>query len=191
MSKKSLMLNKVSLSYLLRRLGAYIVDWYLYSVLLIGFNAFYSTIKGIEPVYFMTLEHYERSDATYAMIMMLLIHLICFVLLVKFFKGQTIGKKIFKLRIVSVSGEEVLLNQLFIRELVGFLVIEGSFSPISSYIRTYLAMQFYDIILLIRIWYLISFISLLCLKMYKDSRMIHDIVGKTKVIEMKLDKYEH
>lgn len=188
MKANNLKHNKISLGYYFRRLGAYAVDWYLYSVILIGFNVFYSKVKGIEPTYFMTLECYEKSDTTIVMLLMLFIHFLIFVVLVKVLNGQTLGKKLFKLRIVSTNNQPVTIFQLLLREFVGLILIEGSFSPISSYFRTYLAIHFYDIMLLIGIWYLVSFVSLVIVRFNPNGKMVHDIIGKTKVIDTKLEK---
>lgn len=104
-------------------------------------------------------------------------------ILVKVFKGQTIGKKLFRLRIVSNDDKPVTMGQLFLREVVGLVLIEGYFSPISSYFRTFLAMQYGNIVLIHGIWYAIVVISLILARLTKNHRMIHDLISNTKVIE--------
>ncbi len=178
--------NDPYLLFSLRRFAAYAVDWYLYSVILISFNVLMMKAKGLEPVYYMTLEQYSGGDALGIMAALLLLHGLLFVVLVKVWKGQTIGKKIFHIRIVSCDGNPVSLWQLFLREFAGVFALEGWFSPLNSYFRTLLAMYFGDIIMLNRIWIAAAVLSLFIMRCNKDRRMFHDYIGRTKVIPGRL-----
>lgn len=173
---------KSNLKILFKRLGAYVVDWYLYAVVLISFNTIYSTMNGIEPTYYMTLEIYDKQNVYVVMTLMFMIHFLIFVVLCKLLKGQTIGKKLFHLRIVSKDDQPVRSVQLLLREFLGIILIEGYFSPISSYFRTFLAIQFGDIIELQWMWYMMALVSIVIARFIKNNRMIHDLVANTKVI---------
>lgn len=166
----------------LRRLAAYAVDWYLYSVVLIAFHAFILKYKGMKPVYYMTLEQHPIKEAIVIMILMLGLHCLLFVILVKRMNGQTIGKKLFHLRIVSKDGMPVKIWQLLFREFFGIILLEGWFSPVSSYFRTLLARCFGDIITINRIWIIAAVVSVLVMRCNRNRCMLHDYVGGTKVV---------
>lgn len=166
----------------LRRLAAYAVDWYLYSAVLIAFHAFILKCKGMKMVYYMTLEQHSIKEAIGIMILMLGLHCLLFGTLVKIINGQTIGKKLFHLIVVSGNGMPVRIRQLLCREILGIILLEGWFSPISSYFRTLLALCFGDIIVINRIWIVVAAASVLAMRCNKDRRMLHDYVGGTKVV---------
>ena len=171
----------------LRRLAAYAVDWYLYSAVLIAFHAFILKYKGMKPVYYMTLEQHSIKEAVGIMILMLVLHCLLFVILVKVMDGQTVGKKLFHLRIVSEDGTPVKIRQLFGREIFGIFLLEGWFSPTSSYFRTLLALCFGDIIVINRIWIVVAAASVLAMRCNKNRRMLHDYVGGTKVVPDRME----
>ena len=76
----------------------------------------------------------------------------------------------------------VRIRQLLCREILGIILLEGWFSPISSYFRTLLALCFGDIIVINRIWFVVAAASVLAMRCNKDRRMLHDYVGGTKVV---------
>lgn len=183
--KKPALKQSNSFLFLLRRLLAYAIDWYLCAVIMISGNALYMHLKGIDVTYYMTLEKYSNNDAIIVLLIMLLIHLAYYVFTTRVLDGQTVGKKICKIKLVSNDDSNVKLIQLLFREIVGVIIIEGYFSPFSSYFRTFLGMYFDDIMLLIGGWYAVAAASLVIARFTKYNRMIHDLIGGTKVIEAK------
>lgn len=100
-----------------------------------------------------------------------------------FTKGQTIGKKITKIRIVPNTGKELKPNSVFFRGIINSLV----FIDIINLLILFLCKQ--------STWYNLTFFtSALSYTMYlifmefiifrKDKRSLHDVLTNTKVIEI-------
>lgn len=177
MKKKPANSNNTGLK--VRRLIAYSIDWYLYSLVLIGVNTLISKSQGVDTTYVATLELYSKLQATIVLIIMFVIHIVLFVLLVHKFNGKTIGKHLMKIQIASNDGD-LKISQLLLREFT-VLFIEGYLSPFSSYFRTYLGMFLGDINILTKIWFVITGISLFT---SFGTHMFHDRIAKTKIVKI-------
>ena len=110
-----------------------------------------------------------------------------FVLFAYFTNGQTLGKKLFKLKVVRQDGEKVKLSNLMLRTLLsGSSIFMGV--NIIVIIQLLLLMipqnqvYFYAILLSSMISYVIEIIGLVLL-FSKEHRSLDDIIGSTKVID--------
>ena len=110
-----------------------------------------------------------------------------FVLFAYFTNGQTLGKKLFKLKVVRQDGEKVKLSNLMLRtHLSGSSIVMGV--NIIVVIQLLLLMipqnqvYFYAILLSSMISYVIEIIGLVLL-FSKEHRSLDDIIGSTKVID--------
>lgn len=110
-----------------------------------------------------------------------------FVLFAYFTNGQTLGKKLFKLRVVRQDGEKVKLSNLMLRTLLsGSSIFMGV--NIIVVIQLLLLMipqnqaYFYAILFSSMISYIIEIIGLVLL-FSKEHRSLDDIIGSTKVID--------
>jgi uncharacterized RDD family membrane protein YckC len=97
--------------------------------------------------------------------------------------GQTPAKKLLKIRIVSTH--KLSLSQLILRNLVGVVLIEGSFSPLSNYMRNvalfYLDRNFIQYAVYFSM--IVSLISIGLMFFGKKQKMLHDYLSKTCVIK--------
>lgn len=110
--------------------------------------------------------------------------IIYFVFVQYFNKGQTIGKKLFRYRIVTKDNERVTINHLFLRSLIITNVVWSSISLYCLY--TMDAYGYYNASLyLSQIMYIIFIISFLFIIYRKDKRSLHDLFAGTKVVEIK------
>ena len=93
-----------------------------------------------------------------------------------FNKGQTLGKKICKIRVVNDKGERASIWSLFIYGIITTLysLISINFLDIESFN--------YSVSVVSVIESLFIVISLLMMLYKKDGRGLHDIIAKTKVI---------
>ena len=99
-------------------------------------------------------------------------------------KGQTLGKKRFKIRVVNDLEEDPSINELLIRNIIinnlGILLIQLLIIfilPATSYYITLTCLSFLQVIVII--------ISVFTIIRRKDKKGLHDLVAKTKVIEVK------
>lgn len=102
---------------------------------------------------------------------------------VYFTKGQTLGKKIMNIKIVSNKGKELKLHNYFIRAFIlngvifNLLTLVAICFKESTYLTIYTVASNFDTILMIVLFLMILF--------YKDGRGLHDILAGTKVIDVR------
>lgn len=110
-----------------------------------------------------------------------------FVLFAYFTNGQTLGKKLFKLKVVRQDGEKVKLSNLLLRT---FLSGSSIFMGVNIIVVIQLLLlmihqnqvYFYAILFSSMISYVIEIIGLVLL-FSKEHRSLDDIIGSTKVID--------
>ena len=110
-----------------------------------------------------------------------------FVLFAYFTNGQTLGKKLFKLRVVRQDGEKVKLSNLMLRTLLsGSSIFMGVNIIVVIQLLLLLISQnqvyFYAILFSSMISYVIEIIGLVLL-FSKEHRSLDDIIASTKVID--------
>lgn len=98
-----------------------------------------------------------------------------------FNKGQTLGKKICKIRVVNDKGERASIWNILIRSLFIYGIITTLYSLISINFLDIESFN-YSVSVVSVIESLFIVISLLMMLYKKDGRGLHDIVAKTKVI---------
>ena len=98
--------------------------------------------------------------------------------------GQTLGKKIMKLRIVSNDYSEASKKQIFIRQFVIILLLEGSLYTSSNMLHQVLnevtganIVSIYN-----TIGIAITALSALLVVIFKSRRALHDIITSTRVV---------
>lgn len=109
-----------------------------------------------------------------------------FVIFQKYNNGQTIGKKIMKIKVIDLNNDKVSLLNYFLRSLcIYYIYIGNVISLIINSILVYILnpSNYMIINLVISYFFLIlSFIILLSILIRKDKRGFHDLISKTKVV---------
>ena len=107
-----------------------------------------------------------------------------FVIYPFYHKGQTLGKKRFKIRVVSDDDKNASINQLLIRNIIinnlGYLLTQLLIIfilPNQSYYITLCGLSFLQITVII--------ISVFMIVKKEERKGLHDVIAKTKVIEVK------
>ncbi len=190
-----------------KRLGAYLVDLLIVYVftLLIFLLPFFQTnqdqitekLKELETVS-EKLQNKEISEEEFEqavipiqyatsklntnyVILTLCIDILYFGLFQFFRKGQTIGKQIFKIRVVTKDGETVSMLNTLLRTIILNNTIISVFSIIILY--TMNEQNYYPVYSNVNlVGSVLSYVSLFLILVREDGRGIHDFVGGTKVI---------
>lgn len=175
----------------IRRACAVMIDWYLASVL-----------AGIPVMFIYSIESGEATTASSLSAMSLKWGLIAGVLAIIaasiyyiyipsfVYKGQTPGKKLLGVKITNLDNSEVNLKTMLKREIIGVAIVEGGIVCTSEYIRQVIELvsnyKVYSILGIIGS--VVTAISIIVLLATKEKRMIHDFIGKTKVVEISRNK---
>lgn len=107
--------------------------------------------------------------------------IIYFVIVQYFLKGQTIGKKILKLKVVSNKDKELNIGHYFIRSVILNNIIFNLLLIFGVYIFN--AEGYYVLSLIVSyLQLLVMSIIILMVVLRKDNRGLHDLIAGTKVI---------
>ena len=191
-----------------KRIGAYIID-YLFVFLLI---TMLSQIRVLNPSYEEYAESYVRYEemmddltvdnaveiaksqeymqvnydlSRYSVsisIISLVVYLAYFVGFQKWNNNQTLGKKLFNIQVVGNENKKVGWLQLLWREVVLYNIIWEVLAIVSIWVFNYEGYM-YASSLLTFIAGAIIWVNIFFVVIRNDSRGIHDLLAKTKVVE--------
>ncbi len=167
---------------MIRRLIAYCIDWYIMSFVM---NVFLVMIYYFQTHTILTnlipIQAFPIKSQCTLLLGLFVIFILYDCILPYFWNGQTIGKKISKIRIVSEKKWN--LWTLFLRNFIGFVLIEGCFNPFSNYIRNVLiSFAGRDIVqYLVYFSVIAGIVSIGCMFISPKRKMLHDYIANTKV----------
>ena len=191
-------------SYFFPRAIAYLIDIILIAIISTGivmfipvnknYDKYVEEYKQIQDDFTnkkITLEEYMNKsvpvvyDVDYSncpsIIIQVTVLVLYFVVFQAYNKGQTLGKKIMKIKIVGIDGKDLTTNQVAIRALIinsifSNLLIIGAllFSNRDIYYYISLGLQGLEGLIVI--------ITLIMILFRKDGRGLHDLLAKTQVI---------
>ncbi len=199
--------QKETKPYFFPRLVAYIIDVLIVSTICTGVLFFLPENKNYKKY----MEEYEKiqteaiekntpfievmklsSDVVYdldysnvfPMIVQVVLIILYFIVFQFYNKGQTLGKKLMKLRLVSVNQEPLNINQVSIHAilinsiLINMLVLASLLLLGRNY-------YFYASLVIQVLDFTLIFVILMMILFRKDGRGLHDVLAKTKVIQEK------
>lgn len=185
-----------------KRVLAFCFDYFILTLVLsfitIGFNtsneSFYNDISSINKEYnngsisaseysdkLMEMEYEYQKDNLPVNGIKLVLFVGYFIVFGYLNRGQTLGKKLFRIRLVNSDGSNVKLSSLIIRS----LFIYGIVSCIYSIICTlFLPMWvfIYSYKWVVNIETMVLFVCFLMAMYRRDGKGLHDLVSKTNVI---------
>lgn len=200
----------------LKRAGAYLFDMLIVSVLalLLSYLPFinpnrtlysekYNELINVNEQYKnneISKEEYEeayipisydmyRLNTNYVIIDMIIV-LLYFGIFPYFFEGQTIGKKLFQLRIVSANKNKLSVLNYLLRA----IVLNNTLISLASLVVIYAldVNHYYPILNNINlVGYIVLYMTIFMVIVKKDHRGLQDYVGGTKVVSENLEKESH
>jgi len=186
-----------------KRFSAFILDTMILSVIfsLITVN-FVSSTSNIYDELDIVLEQYENSeinsyeyldkviDLNYRLqkssfmsnVLNVVLYIGYFIVFGYLNKGQTIGKMLLKIKVVNKEDENPSIGNMIVRSLFIYGIATLLYSVLFVYILSstvftysYMVVTYVEVVLMI--------LSLFMVLYKKDGRGLHDIIGRTKVIE--------
>ncbi len=116
-------------------------------------------------------------------VVVIIVIIIYFVFAPYYNNGQTIGAKLMNIRIVTKDGSRLTINKLMIRNLIinglGYLTIGMAFLYVFSGLTYFILMS-----ILSFIQFALIIVSIFMISYRKDQCGIHDIISRTKIIEI-------
>ena len=183
-----------------KRLFAYIIDVIIVSVIASIFidipilnpyvDKYIETSESILGIYAGTtqigdidlvkLQYEFIYYSFYASLIILIVKILYFIVFQYFNKGQTIGKALLKIRLVSEKGklkfQQVLLTSLIVCNIATSAITLTVLRLLSmdSYLKVSGIINYIELIIIVAIVIMIN--------MRKDQRGLHDLLSKTKVV---------
>jgi len=170
-----------------KRFIAYMVDWYLGSIFTsLPMVMIYMKVTNTQNLN-TNLFQYPKQYVLLAGGMGLLFGLFYYLIVpLNIWKGQTLGKRWCHFKIVKMEGNNVMFKELFLRQVIGIFLIEGSLIFPSNLFHQILSFLI-NVNLITPLNYLgiaISIISALFVLFRKDHKAIHDLIANTRVISV-------
>lgn len=125
--------------------------------------------------------NYEQSKINgFASIIQILLLVLYFIVYQVYNNGQTIGKRIMKIRIVMNDNLDLTMNNMIIRELFNNLILLNIIVSILLLFNRNI--YIYGTTILEGLQYLFLIVTVVMIFIRKDGRGLSDFLGKTKVI---------
>ena len=113
-------------------------------------------------------------------IIVIFLNVLYFVVFQVYNKGQTLGKKFVKIRVISENGE-LSYNQIIFRSFISNFILVDIIMFIFM-IFSSKEIYFWATIVFQGLQYIVVFISIIMIMNHKDGRAIHDKIVQTKVL---------
>lgn len=186
---------------LITRIKAYLIDLCVLGIALFVFNLFSNPIDVSDRINALNSDYllgnisfsnyletvgdiYKEVDKNniFVNIFNIIFIILYFVILPYYNNGQTVGKKILKIKVRSMGNKEASLLQLFLRS----LIITGLFYLIFTLIALIIPFNYF--ILISIFGFLQIILVIICAIMAftrKDKRGFHDLISMTRVMNTK------
>ncbi len=172
----------------MRRFMAAVIDWYLTSMIVALPITFYLRGDSYLKSEMFDLTKYSFPIGLSLGIFGIVIGIVYYVLVPSFvWKGQTLGKRICKVKVTDIYGQDVSFKTIAIRELLGATIVEGGIVITAAYFRKLLPL--FGLANLVEpltyIAYAMTILSIGYAYFQPLSTCFHDKIAKTIVVKNK------
>lgn len=167
-----------------RRIFAYLIDAYIVTVLCNIPILYLKSIKMGESIKDVSLNGFNSFESLSVIgigIVFSLIYLVWF----QKRKGQTFGKKLMNIKVVSLKSDTLSYKQMFLRAFIGMILIEGVLFCNSLLFQEYISRYTNISFSLFNVYMVITGVSILFSLINKNQAMFHDLLAQTRVIKYK------
>ena len=168
-----------------QRFLAMVIDWYISNMIVAIPVTFFLRGKDYIQPYSFQLETYGYKIGMIYGLFVVVVGICYYFAVPKYiWKGQTLGKKICKLQVVKTDGQKVDTKTMFLREIIGAVVIEGGIVVSATYIRKLIGLLITaEIIPILKYGaYAITLASIIYAYFNPLSQSFHDKLARTVVI---------
>ncbi|MDO5569598.1 MAG: RDD family protein [bacterium] len=130
-----------------------------------------------------SITYYQAKETAVISIISILLTLFYYAIFQFYYGGQTLGKKVVKIKIESTRGN-LTIPKLLLRTLIIYTVIPSLVALITVYLMTDIPMYYNLNVAITYIWYALIFISAIMVLYRKDKLGLHDIITKTQVMKV-------
>lgn len=184
-----------------KRIGAYLIDYVIIMIVLIGVTASMNIGSDITNEINNITNDYKNGDITIeeytdkvlplnyeltkrklpANIATVVVFIGYYIIFAYFNKGQTLGKKLCKIKVVNTKGERPSIWNMLVRSLFIYGIITSLYSIVSIYFLDMKDFN-YSVSVISVIEGMILVVCTIMIMYKKDGRGLHDIIANTNVI---------
>ena len=166
-----------------KRIFAYLIDYFIIMIVLMGITASVNVGSDLTKEINDVMNDYKELTKRKLPVNVAtsVVFIGYYIIFAYFNKGQTLGKKLLKIKVVNDKGERPSIWNMVIRGLLIYGIVTTLYSTISI---NFLDMEKfnYSVSVISAIESMIIIVSILMMLYKKDGRGLHDIIAKTNVI---------
>ncbi len=190
--------------YFVQRLGAYLIDALIVSVIAALISTFFindSATKLMNKTVEISNSYMKQEidsktyieqtkDLSYqyarqtcvATIIVIIVDIVYYMVMQFYLGGQTLGKRVLKIKIVKNDGSDLTMNDVVVRNLINNSIFTSI--VVAVFVLFNKTTYFYGSTITSMIQYLITIISAFMIMFRKDGRSISDFIAGTKVVRV-------
>lgn len=173
---------------LTNRFFSYLIDWYV-GGLCTSIPISIISQKLTNTMLNQNIIEFKEPYGIIAGILAILFAIFYFVIVPTYiYKGQTLGKKICKIKIVQKSNKDITLKNILLRQVIGIMIIEGSLISASAIWHSILTIitKINFVSPLMYIGFILTGFSIILMIFKGENRAMHDYLAGTKVVTLKM-----
>lgn len=123
------------------------------------------------------------KESGLSVLITIIVDVLYFIVLQAYMGGQTLGKKLMKIKIVKNDDGDVTVNDVTIRNVINNDILANILLAILLLMGK--NVYFMGTLVVMSIQYLVTFLSIIFILFRKDGRSVVDLIAKTRVVSLK------